>query len=80
MKRFENLNDHFRDCALTIRRLLRDDPTFGELCEDYEDAAVALDFWQSPPRRSEMLVSEYQKLVFELEAEIEANLRKASLR
>ena len=60
-------------------QLLRDDPSFKELCEDYEAAANALDFWQSPPCRSKMRANEYQDLVIELEAEIEAILRKENL-
>ena len=76
MKRFDKLNEHFSDCSPTIRRLLRDDPAFRELCDDYEDATSAMNFWLSPPGRSETRARGYRELVVELEAEIEATLRK----
>ncbi len=79
MTRSDFLESHFPDCSLTIRRLLRNDPDFRELCDDYEDAANALHFTLSPQGRSEMRASEYQVLVAELKAEIEAALRKESL-
>lgn len=79
MKRYDFLESDFPDCSQTIRRLLRDDPDFTELCDDYEDAANALHFSLSPQGRSEKRASEYRVLVAELEAEIEAALRKEKL-
>ena len=75
MKRFDHLNERFQGCAQTICRLMRNDPSFAELCEDYEEAATALKFWNSPPRRSKQQVGEYRNLASELAAEIEAILR-----
>jgi len=79
VKRFDILNEHFPDCSLTIGRLLQDDLAFRELCEDYEDATIALNFWQASPEGSEQRVSGYRDLVVELEAEIAATLRKEEL-
>ena len=76
MKSFEIVRKNFRSHALTIRSLARDDPSFRELCEDYEEATTAVAFWQEPHRRSEERVIEYRHLVIELEAEIEAALAK----
>ncbi len=76
MTRSKFLESHFPDCSLTIHRLLRDDPEFRELCDDYEDAATALNFSLSPQGHSEKRAREYRVLVAELEAEIEAALRK----
>ena len=79
MKRSDFLESHFPDCSPTIRRLLRDDPAFGELCDDDQDAAIALNFSLSPQGRSEKRAREYRALVTELEAEIETILRKQGL-
>jgi len=79
VKRYEFLESHSPDCSLTIRRLLRDDPAFGELCDDDQDAAIALNFSLSPQGRSEKRAREYRALVTELEAEIETILRKQGL-
>ncbi len=76
MKRSNHLAACLPDCSLAFRRLLRDDPAFRELCDDYEDAAIALNFSLSPPGRSEKRAREYRSLVAELEAEIETALRK----
>jgi len=76
VKQSKFLESHFPDRSLTIGRLLRDDPDFRELCDDYEDATSALNFWLSPPGRSETRARGYRELVVELEAEIEATLRK----
>ena len=75
MKQSEFLESHFPDYPLTIRCLLRDDPDFRELCDDYEDAANALHFLLSTQGRSARRAREYRVLVVELEAEIEAALR-----
>lgn len=76
MKRFSNLNEHFQASALTLHRLMRDNPAFRELCEDYEEAAAAIEFWSSPGQRSKARASEYRALAGELAAEIELALRK----
>ena len=76
VKRFNNLNKYFQTSALMVRRLMRDDPEFRELCEDYEEAAAAMEFWSSPGRRSKARAEEYRALVRELAAEIELDLRK----
>lgn len=71
-----HLDRRFPDQMLKLRRLMRDDPAFRELCGDYEAAAAALDYWRSPERRSHERVEDYQRLVEELEAEIEAALSR----
>ena len=76
MKRFNNLNEHFQASALTAHRLMRADPSFRELCEDFEEATAALEFWNSPDWRSKARAGEYRTLVKELATEIELTLRK----
>lgn len=70
MSRFESLNKRFSEHALAIRRLQRDDPVFRELCDDFEDAKRASDYWKSSPEQSEERAIQYQELVNELEVEI----------
>ena len=53
---------------------MRNDESFRELCEDYEDAVAALTDWLSPKHHSEKMAKDYQDLVSELEAEIESAL------
>ncbi|MCZ6860962.1 MAG: hypothetical protein O7I42_11930 [Alphaproteobacteria bacterium] len=76
VRRFNNLNECFQTSALTVHRLMRDDPAFRELCEDYEEAAAAMEFWSSPGRRTKARAGEYRALVGELATEIELALRK----
>jgi hypothetical protein len=78
VKYFNSLNESFPDFSLTIRRLLRDDPAFEELCDDFEDATNATNFWLSPPHRSEKRAREYRDLADEIAAEIDAALRIAN--
>ncbi len=70
-----HLDRRFPDQTLKLRRLMRDDPAFRELCADYEAAAAALEYWQSPQRRSHERAKDYERLVAELEADIEAQLQ-----
>lgn len=71
MERFKSLNECFPDHALVIRRRQRDDPTFRELCDDFEEANRASIYWRSAPNQSEERANQYRELVTELEAEIE---------
>jgi len=70
----QNLDRRFPDRTLIIRRLLRDDRTFRELCLDYEEALAALAYWRSPQRWSPKQLADYRRLVAELETKIEAML------
>ncbi len=70
----QGLERRFPGRARTIRRRVRDDASFKELCADYAAASAALEHWQSPPQRSEAKAKEYRDLLAELEAEIAAAL------
>lgn len=70
----ESLERRFPERAGAIRHRMQDDSAFRELCTDYEEAAAALDYWQSPPQRSEAKTREYRDLLAELAAEIAAAL------
>ena len=70
-----NLELRFSDHILALRRRMRDDPSFRELCTDYEEAVAALTYWLSPSHRSEKWAEDYRVLVSDLETEIEAALK-----
>jgi hypothetical protein len=69
--RFAELKSEIQEAALRDARL-------RGLCEDYEAAGDALEFWtrSSDPRRPKMM-SEYRDLLAELEAEIFSLMRGA---
>ena len=69
--RFSELKSEIQETALR-------DARFRGLCEDYETATEALEFWtrSSDPRRLK-LISDYRNLVADLEAEIFALVRGA---
>ena len=75
MDRLENLDRRFPGRGPAIRRQIREDPSFRELCKDYEEAAAALHYWLSPPHHSDRRAEDYRHLVSELAAAIEAALR-----
>ena len=72
--RLDRLNLRFSGQAGAIRSRMKVDPSFRELCQDFEAAAAALDYWQAPSRRSAQRIKDYRDLVSELEMEIEAAL------
>jgi len=74
VNRLENLDRRFPGRGPAIRHQMREDPSFRELCADYEAAAVALHYWLSPPHRSDRRAEDYRHLVSELAAAIEAAL------
>jgi hypothetical protein len=67
--RFSELKSEIQETALR-------DARFRGLCEDYEAATQALEFWirSSDPRRVKM-IDEYRELSADLEAEIFALVR-----
>ena len=76
MDRLDRLNRRFPGREGAIRRRMSNDPSFREMCQDFEDASAALDYWRSAPQRAAGRASEYRDLVSELETEIEAALRR----
>jgi len=76
VNRFDNLYERFEGRAEAIHRLMKTNPSFRELCEDYEEAAKALKFWSSPAHGSGRRADDYRTLVSELEAEIKSIMRK----
>jgi hypothetical protein len=61
----------FPQRELDIRRCCLRDPDFKSICEDYEEAAIALHHWQKVAKEEgDPRVEEYTDLLGELEAEI----------
>ena len=71
--------DRFAELKSEIQEAALRDARFRGLCEDYEAAADALEFWTSStdPRRPKMM-SEYRQLLADLETEIFALVRSSS--
>lgn len=59
---------------LEIRRLSARDREFAAVVEDYQGACAALDHWKAIDPASSPRIADYETLVEELEAEIEACL------
>lgn len=55
---------------------MRRDSTFRNVCENYEEAARAAEYWRDAPTRSAERADEYGALVSELEEEIVMRLRR----
>jgi hypothetical protein len=71
----DHLNRRFPGQARIIRSRMREDPSFREMCQDFEAASAALAYWQSSPRRSKDRAEDYRRLLAELDVAIEAALR-----
>ena len=69
--RFTELKSEIQEAALR-------DARFRGLCEDYEAAAEALEFWtNSADSRRPRMISEYRGLLNDLETEIFALVRRS---
>ena len=62
---------------LEIRRQYARNPTFREVCEDYDEALAALRHWEGAGPAGATRAEEYRRIVDELEAEILARLDRA---
>jgi hypothetical protein len=62
---------------LAIRRLCVSDAAFRAICDDHHEACRALAHWRSARPLSEARISQYGRLVSELENEIARFLRGA---
>lgn len=66
----------FRELQAEIQAAAIRDVRFRALCEDYEAAADALEFWsKSPDTRALKMIREYRRLLIELEAEVFAQVQ-----
>jgi uncharacterized protein YdcH (DUF465 family) len=65
----------FPDRARSIRRLHATDPEFRAICEDYDEALGALEYWQAADQSCQKKAVEYRQLVTELEDELVAALQ-----
>jgi hypothetical protein len=71
---------HFSEEKNNIELLMRKDPEFLALCEDYDVCVAALQYWeQSKEPEAKTRVNEYRTLVQELEEEIRAALEPQRL-
>ncbi len=70
---------HFRGNVEQIRKLLKENEDFQEVCEHYSLARAALDkFTGSPEGGRDVEIADYQKLVPELEQEIRNFIQNAT--
>lgn len=60
--------------VVRLRRRCAIDPEFRELVSDYQEARAALERWRGVDPASSARVADYERLVCELEAEIEQGL------
>jgi hypothetical protein len=60
----------FPDRELAIHRVFARDDRFRELCEDFEDASNALEFWEAAGSGGEVKAGDYRGLLAELEVEL----------
>jgi hypothetical protein len=78
MEEIRSIVARFPQRELEIRRRCSHDAHFRSVCADYEEAAMALRYWQERAREgareSDQRVSEYASLLGELEAEILSQL------
>jgi hypothetical protein len=74
--RINRILGRFTELKAEVQQAALRDARFRALCEDYESAAEALEFWTSStdPRRPQM-IREYRDLMAELETEIFALVR-----
>ena len=68
-------SDRFPDRARSIRRLYATHQDFRAICEDYEEALRALEYWQVADRSCQQRATEYRELVKELGDEALAALQ-----
>ena len=59
---------------LEIRRLCNRDERFRSVCQDYQQAAVALRYWQGRPADNASRIEDYENFLGELEIEVLARL------
>ena len=69
--RANHILERFPDRGETIALLMKEDPEFRAMCEDYDDCVNALRYWaQSKEPEAETKVNEYRDLIQELEKEV----------
>ena len=67
------LRKRFPEKSEAIRRLMRTDPGFRELCKDHDACVCALDHWyRSTGPEAKTRIGEYRALIDELEKEMAA--------
>jgi hypothetical protein len=74
MEEIRSIVDRFPQRELDIRRRCSHDAHFRSVCTDYEEAAMALRYWQKAAGESDRKVEEYTQFLGELETEILAQL------
>ena len=73
--KIHHILERFPDKSHSLTNLMKEDPEFLSICEDYDVCANALRYWEKSKKpEAETRVQEYQTLVEELEAEIAAVL------
>ncbi|MEP3333575.1 hypothetical protein [Sedimentitalea sp.] len=64
----------FPDHELAVHRLCGQDSGFREICEDYEEALVALRHWEQAGPAYATRAVEYRQIIGEIEADIQSEL------
>lgn len=75
MRHWQVIALRWPDRLFELRRRCSIDPDFCQVISDYQEASIALDHWRSRDPATSERVADYQRLVNELEAEIERNLK-----
>jgi hypothetical protein len=70
--RIVHVLSRFPRAELAIHRLYASDPTFRGICDDYEEAVVALCHWEHDETRAE----DFRRLAAEIEVDIAALLEE----
>jgi hypothetical protein len=65
----ETLARRFPQHASTVRRLQACDPNFRSICEDYDEAQRALEYWEAAGQAAPGRAAEYREILEGLEAE-----------
>jgi len=74
--RISRILDRFAELKFEIQEAALRDSRFRALCEDYEAASEALEFWaRSADARRTRMMKEYRALLSDLEAEIFSLIR-----
>lgn len=76
--KFLHIRERFPGKSRILDGLIKNDPGFQELCEDYDACIYALQYWsKSQEAEAEIRYCEYLTLINDLEKEIEKFLSGA---
>lgn len=74
MEPWSTIAERWPNRVFEFRRRCAADPEFGSILSDYHEARSALDRWRRVDPASSVRIADYERLVRELELEIEHGL------